>query len=142
MIILKHSFLIDIKLFLLTLLKKNWLDKKGYYYHLSTLKEYQKINFNELIKNIHDELKKCVFIKNLKGDYTVFLSNYGAFGSFNKPNIVYANLQRKPEEISLTIIHEIIHLMLEKDDSFKRLNHEEKEKMVEKRFKELTQVND
>jgi len=142
MVILKHSFLIDIKLLFLTFLKKSWLDKNGYYYYLSTLKEYKKINLTKLIKNIDNELKKYAFIKNLKGDYIIFLSNYGAFGSFNEPNIVYVNSQRESKEISLTIIHEIIHLILEKDISFKKLSHEEKERMVEKRFNELIQTND
>lgn len=142
MITLKHSFIIDFKLFFNTLIKKKWLDKNGYYYHLSTTKEYRKINLLELIKKIEGELIRHDFIKNLKYDYIAYLSKYGALGSFDEPNIIYINIQREPEKISLTIIHEILHLILEKEPSFKKLAHEEKEKMVEKKFQELLQKRD
>jgi len=137
MITLKHSFFIDIKIILITIFKKSWLDKNGFYYYLSTQKKYKEINWEKLIKDINNELRNYEFLKELKGDYVVFLSKYGVFGSFYKPDIIYANIQRDSSKITLTILHEIIHLLLEKDPLFKKSNHETKEKIVENKLNEI-----
>lgn len=137
MITIKHNFFVDLKLFFDTLFKKRWLDENGYYYHLSIIDEYRKINFLNLSEEIKKELAKYNFINKLNEDYIVYLTKYGALGSFDEPNTVYANIQREPKKISLTIIHEIIHLMFEKELLFQNLSHEEKETAVEKKFKEV-----
>ena len=140
MIIFKRDFFTDLKLFFTTLIKKRWLDKYGYYYYLSVLEEHKKKDLKKLIRAINNELKSYNFITNLKDDYLVFLSNYGTFGSFEKPNNVYVNIQRTSKEISLTIIHEIVHLILEAEPLFEHLDHEKKEQLVEKRFNELIET--
>jgi hypothetical protein len=64
--------------------------------------------------------------------YVVYLTYFGTYGSYKKPNKIYVYIDRPAEEIAKTIIHEIVHLKIEDEAVKKKLTHEAKEKIVEK----------
>jgi hypothetical protein len=116
---------------------KRWLDKNRYYYRLSVPAKYWKFNYVQLSKELSQILGRYDFIKILNKDYYIYLSPLGIYGNYKLPNTVHVNIQRDSEEIAKTIMHEIIHLMVELDVIKLKLSHDEKEILVESKYKEL-----
>ncbi len=139
MLIFKHNFFIDIRAISATILRKSWLDRKGYIYYLLTIDKdkYGKIDYNKLANELSQELKRYGDLFN-DDDYIILLTKYGVYGSYYLPNKIFINIQRDIKDIVATIIHEIIHLRVEDIVKQKRLNHEEKEELVEDMLKEFT----
>lgn len=82
-------------------------------------------------------MERYKFIDILNQDYYIYLSPFGTFGSYKVPTVVYVNIQRESQEIAKTILHEIIHLIVEDEVIELKLGHDEKEALVDRRYKEL-----
>ena len=65
-------------------------------------------------------------------EYRIFLTKYGMAGSYDMPNTIIINLSKTSGIIMLkTIIHEIIHLAIEKDVIEYKIGQAEKERIVD-----------
>lgn len=84
------------------------------------------------------ETRKYPTLEKDTNRYFVYLSKYGALGSYAMPNKVFINIQREPEDITKTIIHEIIHLQVENQVIANHLTQDEKEKMVDDLTNKIT----
>lgn len=132
---IKHSLLIDIRIFLQTLRNKKWLDKNGYFYYFLDAGMFKDFDHEKISQEVENELLRYddnlnVFI-NANKKYQIFLTRFGTYGSYEMPNIVFVNVHRSPVEIAETIIHEIIHLEVEPEVLRKNMSHAEKEQMVD-----------
>lgn len=132
---IKHSSIVDIKIFFQTLKNKKWLDKRGYYYYLFERKCFRKNDFKMISQDIEEELLKYnCRMKDLvqpSEKYLIFLTKFGTFGSYELPNKIFVNVHRNISEIAETIVHEIVHLKFEDEVQKRNLSHEQKERMVD-----------
>jgi hypothetical protein len=87
------------------------------------LSDFSKIN-KELSKKI-----KETFNKKIPTSFVIYLTNYGTGGSYESSNIVIFNLNSKKGY--KTIIHEIIHLIIEPWIQEYKIQHWEKERIVD-----------
>ena len=94
MLIFKHNFFIDIRAISATILRKSWLDRKGYIYYLLTIDKdkYGKIDYNKLANELSQELKRYGDLFN-DDDYIILLTKYGVYGSYYLPNKIFINIQ-------------------------------------------------
>ncbi len=67
--------------------------------------------------------------KDIPAAFFVYLTNYGVGGSYNLPNIIILNINNKKG--FKTIIHEIIHLLIETWIQEYKVQHWEKERIVD-----------
>lgn len=82
--------------------------------------------FNEqaFFKKLND-----VFGNNISKEVHVYLIAYGVYGSYNLPNTIFLRFNQK--NIVKTIIHEIIHLLIEEKIQKYKIEHWEKERIVD-----------
>ena len=99
--------------------------------------EIYKKNETFLINNwdkISEEIK-ISFSKSsvsAQDEYIIYFTKYGIGGSYDLPNTVIINLNRRWEVGMLrTIIHEIIHLALEEDIIKNKIRQAQKERIVD-----------
>ncbi|MBT4849550.1 hypothetical protein HON36_01720 [Candidatus Parcubacteria bacterium] len=129
MIVCKYNKFNDFVSIVNTIRCKNFLDKNKIYYNLSVLDKYKKLDYKKLVSDLEGEIKKYEeILDNQK--YQVYLSKFGAFGSYKLPNKIYINIQRETDEIVKTILHEIVHLQIEEKVVEQGLKWEQKEKLV------------
>lgn len=133
MIIFKYNKINDLFTIINTIRFKKFLNKNKIFYSLSILPAYKKLDHNELINVLKNKIEKYNHIYN-DSEYIVYLSKFGAFGSYKMPNKVYVNIQRDPDKIIKTILHEIIHLQVEEDTIERGLNWKQREKLVKAIF--------
>jgi hypothetical protein len=140
MFIFKYNIFVDIRAIIRTIFTKKILDKYRYIYYLSTINKnrFKKINYSDLTNRILMETRKYPTLEKDTNRYFVYLSKYGALGSYAMPNKVFINIQREPEDITKTIIHEIIHLQVENQVIANHLTQDEKEKMVDDLTNKIT----
>jgi len=100
------------------------------------LQNYQKTEsiIKKTWNNISAELSKKLSIINLKykSSYILILTKYGTGGSYNLPNKIILNFNKKtPDRIIKIIIHEIIHLSIQSLIEEFKINHWIKERIVD-----------
>src|ERR1035437_9550334 len=134
MLFIKHNLLLDIRQIIQVIYNKRWLDRNKYYYNLTVPTKHWATNYTQLSVKLNLLLQDYEFIETLDKDYFIYLSPFGVYGSYTPPNKVYVNIQREPEEIAKTIIHEIIHLTVESDVIKLKLTHDEKEALIESKY--------
>ncbi len=139
MLHIKHSIFADVYQFFQTIYYKRWLDKNRHYYDLLVPIKFWRYNYALLAEEISTLLQGYKFINSLKSDYYIYLSPLGVYGNYRLPNVVHVNVQRESKEIAKTLIHEMIHLMVEADVIKLKLTHAEKESLVESKFKEMVE---
>jgi hypothetical protein len=136
-----------------TLKKLDWYNKQGYIIKLpkgitkeSTISEIKKqinIEYNERKYKIAEKkinkgylfvqndfsnaLKK--YFNNVPNNFVVYLTNYGVGGSYDFPNKIIANLSQITGP--RVIFHETIHILIEKDILKYKVEHWEKERIVD-----------
>jgi len=153
---IKIKFKIDFELRRVrnTLAKSDWYDSQGYKPKLpegindkSSQKEIQSQIVKEFDEKKYEEkanqivpdflrikeqfFKKLkeVFDKDVPTTFFIYLTNYGLNGSYNLPNIIVFNINSKRG--FKTIVHEIIHLLIEDWVQGYRIRHWEKERIVD-----------
>lgn len=80
-----------------------------------------------------NDFNKVVNVFEFENEYTCFLTFYGCYGYYDYPNEIYVNVDAKPEFIIETIVHELIHLLIQKKMGMKP--HQEIEEFVDDVFK-------
>jgi len=100
------------------------------------LQDYQKTEsiIEKTWNNISAELSKKLSIINLKykSSYILILTKYGTGGSYNLPNKIILNFNKKtPDRIIRIIIHEIIHLSIQSLIEKFKIDHWIKERIVD-----------
>lgn len=85
-------------------------------------------DFLAIKEHLSKKLKER-FNKDITTTFFVHLTNYGVGGSYNLPNIVIFNINNKKG--LKTIIHEIIHLLIETWIQEYKVQHWEKERIVD-----------
>ena len=86
------------------------------------------LDFSTINKQLSKKLKES-FNKDIPITFFVYLTNYGVGGSYNLPNIVIFNINNKKGY--KTIVHEIIHLLIETWIQKYKIQHWEKERIVD-----------
>lgn len=137
-----------------TLAKLDWYNSQGYRPRLpegisnnsseeeiqnQIIKEFEEKKYKEVANSlesdfstIKDKLSKKlkeIFNKSIPETFFVYLTTYGVGGSYNLPNIVIFNINNKKG--FKTIIHEIIHLLIENQIQEFKIQHWEKERIVD-----------
>lgn len=85
-------------------------------------------DFLKIEKPFSEKLKE-VFGKDIQMDFIIYLTNYGTGGSYNPPNKVIFNINNKKG--FKTVIHEIVHLIIEPKIQEYKVQHWEKERTVD-----------
>lgn len=100
-----------------------------------------KEDFSKIAKELSFKLKK-IFNKNIPEIFLVYLTNYGVGGSYVLPNTIIFNINNR--QGFKTIVHEIIHLIIEPYVQEYHVSHWEKERVVDLIFnsKELDFIED
>jgi hypothetical protein len=81
-------------------------------------------------KILTEKLQGCEL--EIQETYDIFLTAYGVGGSYNLPNMIIANIKRSWQTGLLrTVIHEIIHLSIEKYIWEYKIDHWTKERLVD-----------
>ena len=137
-----------------TLAKSDWYDSQGYKSKLpegindkssqkeiqsQVVKEFDEKKYKERANQILSDFLttkeqfskklKEIFNKDIPTTFFVYLTNYGVNGSYNLPNIIIFNINSKRG--FKTIIHEIIHLLIEDWIQGYRIQHWQKERIVD-----------
>jgi hypothetical protein len=108
--------------------------------------EYNPQEFNESQEKIQKawqtftlELpEKLKDIADLEETYSIIMTKYGVKGSYNLPNKIIINIRnRTTDDIIRTIIHEIIHLSIEKMIIKFKVSHWQKERIVDLIFDQI-----
>jgi hypothetical protein len=87
-------------------------------------------NWGKILKEIKNSFSKSSILA--QDEYIIYFTKYGTGGSYNLPNTVIINLNRRWEVGMLkTIIHEIIHLAIEKDILEYKIEQWQKERIVD-----------
>jgi len=85
-------------------------------------------DFSKIKNKLETKLKK-IFGKEIPDEYIVYLTDYGVGGSYNLPNIVIFNINSKKG--FKTVVHEIVHLIIEEWITKYEIQHWEKERIVD-----------
>jgi len=137
-----------------TLSKLEWFKNNGYKPHLPQgidknsnneqikehiEKEYDQAEYEKISEKLRDDFSEIsgdfqrvlvdIFGENVPTIYDVFLTKYGVGGSYGMPNNVVFNIYNKKG--IKTIVHEIVHLMVEENIQKYKLEHFEKERLVD-----------
>jgi hypothetical protein len=83
-----------------------------------------------LINDKYFETLKEIFDVEIPEVYEVYLTKYGVGGSYNLPNKIIKKITAKKEGIK-TIVHEIIHLIIQPLIDKNKISHWEKERIVD-----------
>jgi len=135
MLVFKYNLINDFLIIFKTIKDIKFLNKYRIFYNLLVSNKYKKVDYQKLCSYIITEFEKYPDI--ICGNkYTVYLSKFGAYGSYALPNKIYINIQRENKEIFSTVVHEIVHLQLEEHVIKNGLTHEEKEKLVDNKVLE------
>ena len=109
-----------------------WLWKNDYIYHLSPFGLPHNLSLSEFVDKTLASLPS--HIANISSEpKTVFLVHFGTYGSYQYPNTIILSLHQRPERAAQTLIHELAHLMTEKEAKLKKLSHDEKEKLAQEK---------
>lgn len=104
------------------------------------LKEYEEKEYLEKINKIKTKWSNISagLLKKLKElgfkpepSYNIILTKYGVGGSYNLPNEIIINFKNRGEKFIQTVIHEIIHLLIEPRIQKYKISHWEKERIVD-----------
>lgn len=100
------------------------------------LQDYKKIEsiIEKKWSNTFTKLSKKLSIINLKykSSYTLILTKYGTGGSYNLPNKIILNFNKKtPDSLIRIIVHEIIHLSIQSLIEKFKIDHWTKERIVD-----------
>lgn len=137
-----------------TLEKMDWYNSHGYKPRLpegifnnssekeiqnQITKEFEEKNYKEAagklesdFSTIKDKLSKKtkeVFNTSIPETFFIYLTKYGMGGSYDLPNVVIHNISNKKG--FKTIVHEIIHLLIENQIQKFNIQHWEKERIVD-----------
>lgn len=169
---IKYSLDLEIQRVLNTLKDIEWFKKNNYkitlpanflenpeiitkeYIYKSIFQEFRKKDYEQFISKIKNEwsnVEKRLLNGLLKMSlnsqkvYFIFLTKYGVGGSYRLPDSITVNIGiRKEKDIIKTIIHEIIHLSIEPFIMKSKINHWQKERLIDlifsKIFPELTRM--
>jgi len=99
-------------------------DKRKY----EEIKDKILLDFSKINKILSKKLKE-IFKKDVPITFVVYLTNYGTGGSYDLPNIIIFNSNSKKGY--KTIVHEIIHLIIEPWIKEYKIQHWEKERIVD-----------
>jgi len=86
------------------------------------------LQFLDIKESLENKLKK-IFNKEMPSEFKIYLTNYGVGGSYNLPNIIIYNINSNKG--LRTIIHEIIHLIIQEWIDKYSVKHWEKERVVD-----------
>jgi hypothetical protein len=87
-------------------------------------------NWGEISQEIKSSFSKSSLFT--QDEYIIYFTKYGTCGSYNLPNTIIINLNRRWQVGMLrTIIHEIIHLAIEKDILEYKIGQAQKERIVD-----------
>lgn len=90
----------------------------------------KKITYDfSIIQEIFTETVKNIFGKEIPDTFLINLTNYGVGGSYNIPNVVIFNINN--QKGFKTLIHEIIHILIEPFIQKYEIQHWEKERIVD-----------
>lgn len=93
-------------------------------------KDFLTKNLEKIFSQATDELAKTGLV--FLDEYKIFLTRYGAGGSYNFPNKVIINIDLfSGDDLLLTAIHEIVHLIVEPLVNLYQINHWTKERLVD-----------
>lgn len=111
------------------------------------INEYNSIDYEKAVKiikqnwdKISSELAKNFLSIKLKpkSSYNIFLTKYGTGGSYNLPNYIIVNFRKRTaDDLVRIIIHEIIHLMIEPSVKKNKVQHWQKERLVDLIFSKI-----
>lgn len=138
-----------------TLKKLDWFNEQGYKIGLpkgitekssdnniknQIKKEYNQETFDSysrellyMFNKIKDQFEKTlkeVFGDKIPNNFEVYLTRYGVGGSYNLPNRIIKNCTHPKEGIK-TLVHEIIHLIIQEKIDEHEIKHWEKERIVD-----------
>ncbi len=96
-----------------------------------------------LWKNVEQRVKESLKLHceqnalPLRADYTVILTTYGPYGSYEAPETIYASVVHDKGALFTleTVLHELLHLIL--SEKTKHLSYAETERYVDKTFLSL-----
>jgi hypothetical protein len=110
------------------------IKKKNFYEKVRLFEiEWNKINV-EILSILDNYINKQNL--SIQNEFFCNLTVYGPYGYYNKPNTIFVNIgtDKKIEFSIETLVHELLHLALEKDTSFSSKEQTEKEKVVDSIF--------
>lgn len=133
MINISHSFINDCRVWLLTVLRLPWLWKNKYDYTLTTSRLSRPFSWISYATELENEIEKLISKKPLtdKREWHILLTPFGTYGSYELPNRIIINVIRTPKEATLTVIHEIGHLLGGTNE--KKCQHNEREQRADER---------
>jgi hypothetical protein len=87
-------------------------------------------NWGKILEEIKNSFSKSSIL--VQDEYIIYFTKYGTGGSYNLPNTVIINLNKRWNVGMLgTIIHEIIHLAIEKDILEYKIEQWQKERIID-----------
>jgi len=102
-------------------------------------KEYDQAEYEEISEKLQGDFSEIsgnlqrvlvnIFGEGVPTVYDVFLTKYGVGGSYGMPNNVVFNIYNKKG--IKTIVHEVVHLMVEENVQKYEIEHFEKERLVD-----------
>lgn len=93
-------------------------------------KNYLLLSWNNIANQLSEGLSKVSLMP--LSQYKIFLSKYGVAGSYHYPDEIIINIKFKYEKGLLrTIVHEIIHLVIQPFIENYKINHWSKERVVD-----------
>lgn len=82
-----------------------------------------------IIQKTFTKTVKNIFGEEIPDTFLINLTNYGVGGSYNVPNVVIFNINN--QKWFKTLIHEIIHILIEPSIHEYKIQHWEKERIVD-----------
>lgn len=86
-------------------------------------------NWDKVVSGVSAELARTSL--NIRGTYTLYLTKYGVGGSYNYPDIVIVNARSFGQGLLRKVFHEIVHLMIHQWIVEYKVNHWQKERIVD-----------
>ena len=87
-------------------------------------------NWGKILEEIKNSFSRSSIL--VQDEYIIYFTKYGTGGSYNLPNTVIINLNKRWNVGMLgTIIHEIIHLAIEKDILEYKIEQWQKERIID-----------
>jgi len=98
-------------------------------------KDYKKIanqlgnEFSRIENDFYNKLE-IIFRKKIRQNFQIILTQYGVGGSYRLPNKIIYNFAMKSSSV-YTVLHEIIHLLIESYITKYKIEQNEKERIVD-----------
>lgn len=153
---IKIKFGVDVELNRIkkTIKKLDWYYSKGYKPKLpdginkdlsseeikeKIIEKFNEDEYKKISKKIEQKFKvieydffeklQDIFGKNILKEFCIYLIAYGVYGSYEVPNTIYLRFNQK--DITKTIVHEIVHLIIENKIQKYKVDQWEKERIVD-----------